>query len=120
MSGLFLPLELCLWIKGIYRLVKSCLEEYRKQLYTFKKSISNILILAPLGKDWYNLGMYNWSVDEVVFKKNHPKQYRLWKLEQLINYGLGKEKLKKSEVKSNIDKLDIDPLKKKYLNFLLS
>ena len=37
--------------------------------------------------------MYNWSVDEKKFKKEDPEGYRLWRLVQLINYGLAGEKL---------------------------
>lgn len=38
--------------------------------------------------------MHNWSVDTVKLKKNN-KQYAMWKLTQMINYGLDREKLKK-------------------------
>lgn len=62
--------------------------------------------------------MYNWSVDEKQLKK-HPKQYIIWRLEQMINFGLGKEKLKKTELKKYWSKLSLDPKKKKYLEFLL-
>lgn len=62
--------------------------------------------------------MYNWSVDEKNLKK-YPEKYTIWRLEQLINFGLGKEKLKKDELKKYINKLHIDKDKKKYLNFLL-
>ena len=44
--------------------------------------------------------MYNWSVDESYLKK-FPKKYKLWKLEQLISYGLDEEKLDKKEVIAN-------------------
>ena len=37
--------------------------------------------------------MYNWSTNEEKFKKENPKAYKLWRLEQLINYGLDGEKL---------------------------
>ncbi|MBI5451922.1 hypothetical protein HY945_00500 [Candidatus Gottesmanbacteria bacterium] len=55
--------------------------------------------------------MFNWNVDEERFKKEDPKGYRLWRLTQLINYGLSEgEKLDKKEVikawpmiKENID-----------------
>lgn len=63
--------------------------------------------------------MYNWSVDVKRFKKEDPKGYALWRLEQLINYGLGKEKLKESLVRKYWQKLFIDPETKKYLKFLL-
>jgi hypothetical protein len=55
----------------------------------------------------------NWNVDEKKFKKENPEKYKLWRLEQLINYG--GEKISKSEVIANWekikDKLDIDARK---------
>jgi len=63
--------------------------------------------------------MYNWSVDEKKFKEKDPEGYKLWRLEQLINYGLGDEKLDASELKKYWSKLNIDILTKKYLDFLL-
>ncbi|MBD3366359.1 hypothetical protein GF360_03420 [candidate division WWE3 bacterium] len=62
--------------------------------------------------------MYNWSTDEKKLK-NHPQKHKLWKLEQLINFGLGKERLNRKDLKRNLKKLTIDPQKKKYLQFLL-
>ncbi|MBI5701457.1 hypothetical protein HZC34_06425 [Candidatus Saganbacteria bacterium] len=62
--------------------------------------------------------MYNWSVDVKKLKK-YPEKYAIWRLEQLINYGLSGEKLDQKELEANIGKLHIDPLKKKYLGFLL-
>ena len=65
--------------------------------------------------------MYNWSVDEKKFKKDNPKKYRLWRLEQLVNYGLGGEKLSLKAVKKNWQALvkRIDPRTKPYFEFLL-
>lgn len=62
--------------------------------------------------------MYNWSVD-INHLKRHPKQYSIWRLEQLINFGLGNEKIKKEELKKYLHKIRIDADKKKYLKFLL-
>jgi len=31
---------------------------------------------------------YNWSVDEKKFKKEDPKAYKIWRIQQMINYGL--------------------------------
>lgn len=62
--------------------------------------------------------MKNWSTDEKLLKKN-PEKYNLWKLEQLINFGLGDEKLSLLNVKKNLNKLTIDPLKRRYLKFLI-
>jgi len=63
--------------------------------------------------------MYNWSVDIKNLQK-YPEKYTVWKLEQLINFGLNGAKLKKAELKKYIYKLKIDPQKKKYLKLLLS
>lgn len=64
--------------------------------------------------------MYNWSVDENYLKK-FPKKYRLWKLEQLLSYGLDDEKLDKKEVQTNWDYLKkrLDPQRKALIEFFL-
>ncbi|MCX6791439.1 MAG: hypothetical protein NT149_00150 [Candidatus Gottesmanbacteria bacterium] len=66
--------------------------------------------------------MLNWSTDEVRFKKESPKEYKLWRLTQLINYGLDKgEKLDREEVKKSWPKIEdrLDPYKKRALEYLL-
>lgn len=65
--------------------------------------------------------MYNWSVDEKAFKKRDPGGYRLWRLTQLINYGLDGEKLDEKEVKYAWPKIKdrLDPHKAAYLEYLL-
>lgn len=63
--------------------------------------------------------MYNWSTDTKNLAK-YPEKYVIWKLEQLINFGLNGEKLKLNELKKYFSKLNIDPKKKEYLTFLLS
>lgn len=65
--------------------------------------------------------MINWSTDEKVFKKRYPKDYKLWKLTQLINYGLDGEKLDKKELKRAWPKINdrLDPDLKNYLQILL-
>lgn len=65
--------------------------------------------------------MHNWSVDEKIFKKLDPKGYKVWRLQQLINYGLDGEKLKKKDVKRYWNKLKpyLDPVTQKYMAFLL-
>ena len=65
--------------------------------------------------------MINWSIDEQKFKKEHPKEYRIWRLTQLINYGLDGEKLATKEVIKFWplinDKIDVPT--QVYLSFLL-
>lgn len=63
--------------------------------------------------------MYNWSVDTKILAQN-PEQFKIWKLEQMINFGLGEEKINKKDLKKYFDKLYIDSSKKRYLEFLLS
>lgn len=66
--------------------------------------------------------MWNWSVDEKTFKKRNPKEYRLWCLVQLINYGLDEgEKLDREEVKKSWLKIkdELDPNKALYIKYLL-
>ncbi len=63
--------------------------------------------------------MYNWSVDRNHLSK-YKTQYKIWRLEQMINFGLGEERLNRQDLKKYFNKLDIDPLKRKYLKFLLS
>jgi hypothetical protein len=62
--------------------------------------------------------MYNWSVDTSQFDKNSD-QYKIWRLEQLINYGLGGEKLDRGELKKYLPRLRIDLGKRCYLESLL-
>jgi len=65
--------------------------------------------------------MYNWSVDEKKFKKEDPEGYRIWKLEQTINYGEPGEKLSKKLIKKYWKKIKdrIDPGYREFLEFLL-
>lgn len=63
--------------------------------------------------------MYNWSVDEEKFKKADPKGYEIWRLEQMINWGLGEEKINKRLLKKYWGRLFIDTASRNYLEFLL-
>lgn len=65
--------------------------------------------------------MFNWSVDEDKFRKEDPEGYNLWRLTQLINYGLDGEKLDEKEVKKAWPKIKdkLDPYKKRTLEYLI-
>lgn len=63
--------------------------------------------------------MYNWSTDTKKLSK-YPEKYAVWKLEQLINFGLNGQKIKVAELKKYFSKLNIDPKKRKYLSFLIN
>ena len=62
--------------------------------------------------------MYNWSTDTTELKKDSEK-YTIWKLEQMVNFGLQGEKLSQKLLKKFWNKLTLDPAKKRYLEFLL-
>ena len=62
--------------------------------------------------------MHNWSVDEKQLKRD-KKQYTIWRLEQMVNFGLDGGKLSAGELKKNWSKLCLDPRKKRFLSFLL-
>lgn len=65
--------------------------------------------------------MYNWSTDEKKFEREDSEGYRLWRLKQLINYGLAGEKLSKKEIKKYWPKLKemIDPEERMLIEFFL-
>lgn len=62
--------------------------------------------------------MRNWSVDIREFKKD-TRAFALWRLEQLINFGIGSEKISRRQLKKYWDILDIDPHKRAFLSLLI-
>ena len=67
--------------------------------------------------------MYNWSTDEEAMKRNYPDKYPIWRLLQLINYGLDGEKLDFDRVKTlwpEIESQIFSKTKKDYLKSLLN
>lgn len=62
--------------------------------------------------------MHNWSTSTKELRKNKTS-YSTWKMEQLINFGVGKSKIKKKDLIKLMPSLSIDPSKKKYLSFLI-
>lgn len=62
--------------------------------------------------------MYNWSVD---LKKlgNASDEAKIWRLEQVINFGLNGQKLDRSTVKRFWQRLRLDPQRKRFLKLLL-
>lgn len=62
--------------------------------------------------------MYNWSIDEKELKKD-PELYKIWRLEQLANFGLNGEKIKSEDLKKYWDKIKIDPARRKFLSAIL-
>lgn len=62
--------------------------------------------------------MRNWSTDIIHLKKK-KKEYALWKLEQMVNFGTNGKKISKKSLKKHWDELHLDPAKKNFLHFLL-
>jgi len=62
--------------------------------------------------------MYNWNTDTTELKKD-PEKYAIWRLEQLINYGLDGEKIDRKELLKYWDRLNIDTQKRNTLSYLL-
>lgn len=62
--------------------------------------------------------MYNWSTDEKIIKKD-PEKYKIWRLEQLINFGLNSKKIDKAELKKYWKKIKIDPARRIFLSKIL-
>jgi hypothetical protein len=60
--------------------------------------------------------MYNWNIDINQLKKSREK-YEIWKLEQMVNFGLDGEKLEINLLKKYWGKLDLDPKRRKVLEF---
>ncbi len=62
--------------------------------------------------------MYNWSVDEEKLKSDERK-YTIWKLEQLVNFGLNDEKIDEQSLKKHWSELNLDPARRRFLEFIL-
>ncbi len=61
---------------------------------------------------------YNWSVDPKRLKKDKDA-WQKWRLEQMINFGLRGGRLSKRLLIKYWPQLNLDPAKKRYLEFLL-
>lgn len=61
--------------------------------------------------------MYNWSTDTTKFKTKESKT--IWELEQMINFGLGNSRLDRKNLKKYWDKLNLDPDRKKFIEFVI-
>jgi len=62
--------------------------------------------------------MYNWSIDLKKLKANKTA-FTIWRLEQLINFGLNNEKLNPALVKKYWRRLRLDPQRRKFLKLIL-
>lgn len=62
--------------------------------------------------------MRNWSVDTRELKKDKDR-FNVWKLEQMINFGSGGEKISNKDLLKYWDRLYLDSDKKRFIQFLL-
>ena len=62
--------------------------------------------------------MYNWNTD-LSKRDKKSESYIIWKLQQLINFGLNGKKIDLSLVKKYWTQLDLDPQRKKFLRLFL-
>ena len=58
--------------------------------------------------------MKNWSTDTKELEQDQLAM-TAWRLEQLVNFGLGGTKISLSQLRKFWDKLSIDPMKKRFL-----
>ncbi len=63
--------------------------------------------------------MYNWSVDVKKLSKDKEK-YAIWKIEQMVNFGLGGNKLNHNKLRKYWNKIQIDPVRKRFLSLILN
>lgn len=62
--------------------------------------------------------MKNWSTNTRKLRRDKDK-FAIWKLEQMVNFGLGKKKIKKSELKKYWKVINIDSAKRKFLSLFI-
>lgn len=62
--------------------------------------------------------MKNWSTDITELQKD-PEKFSVWRLEQLINFGLDDEKIDLDELREYWDRVHIDPYKRKFLSLFI-
>ena len=62
--------------------------------------------------------MHNWSTEAETLKKN-PEKYAIWKLEQMVNFGLDGKKIRATELRKYWPRLTLDPARRKFLELIL-
>ncbi len=60
----------------------------------------------------------HWSVNTKELEKD-PESLAIWKLEQWVNWGMGVSKVKKTDLITYWNRLDIDEWKRKALSLAL-
>ncbi len=63
--------------------------------------------------------MKNWSTNTKELEKT-PELFSIWKLEQLINFGLDGTKIDMHDLTLYWNKIVIDPMKRKFLALFIA
>jgi hypothetical protein len=63
--------------------------------------------------------MYNWDIDEEKLRQK-KESYEIWKMEQILNYGAGGEKINEKELRERWLDLEIDPMRRSFLSLALN
>ena len=77
-----------------------------------------VLNVAGTASLRYNEPMKNWSTDVSELQKDKEK-FSAWRIEQLVNFGLGEEKIDLDELRKYWDVVQIDPFKRKFLSLFI-
>ena len=62
--------------------------------------------------------MNNWSTNTSTLLKN-KELFTIWKLEQMVNFGLQGKLLSRTQLEKYWDRMQIDASRRKYLDLLL-
>lgn len=81
--------------------------------------VTSIFLMEFYSRICYNMYMKNWSTNTKELSKNTDK-FTIWKLEQLINFGLGRKRLSLMELRKYWNIIDIDPFKRKFLSLFVN
>lgn len=63
--------------------------------------------------------MYNWSTQQKELEKD-PRKYAIWKIEQMVNFGLDGQKINVDELKKYWSEIEIDPARRKFLEMIIN
>ena len=63
--------------------------------------------------------MKHWSVDTTELRKDSDA-YAVWRLEQMINFGLRDDKISREDLIKYWDRIVLDPFKKRFMSLLLA
>lgn len=63
--------------------------------------------------------MYNWSTQQKELEKD-PRKYAIWRIEQMVNFGLDGQKINADELKKYWSEIEIDPARRRFLEMIIN